>query len=420
MDPVNLTANWKELGAEQLAQLKEEVRLSRDGVTRHGTVTRVPYLPSYSGDKGIDFKHYVSAIESISMSNNDAQVIQAIRKSVTGSAAQVIGILDYTTSKAKIVKQLQTNFGSITDTAASWQKFYAATQSTKESLVEWRTRVHQLYAKTENDSNNDLHLKTKLINGLQNQKLREQVFWKSEDITATEEDLIRLLRKLTEKSSTASTNPSVNTISAEESMKKEIESLRAQVASFTTKSEATEKEKPKDKNGKRHDSNDKEPQKKNDGYQSNGSPRHSFNRNYNSDHNRNDSSRYQYRRPWNNSNHGYHQNRHEYNRNYDSHQHSRENNQDYRRPRNNNNSDYRRPYNNYNNYRRPYNNYGCEDTRSYRHDNNDYRQYDGKQERSLSRSIPYDDKQRGSSPRSTSGDRIHSKRHNDKLTSLNH
>ena len=287
--------------------------------TRHGTVTRVPYLPSYSGDKGIDFKHYVSAIESISMSNNDAQVIQAIRKSVTGSAAQVIGILDYTTSKAEIVKQLQTNFGSITDTAASWQKFYAATQSTKESLVEWRTRVHQLYAKTENDSNNDLHLKTKLINGLQNQKLREQVFWKSEDITATEEDLFRLLRKLTEKSSTASTNPSVNTISAEESMKKEIE-----------------------------------------------------------------------------------------------------NNQDYRRPRNNNNSDYRRPYNNYNNYRRPYNNYGCEDTRSYRHDNNDYRQYDGKQERSLSRSIPYDDKQRGSSPRSTSGDRIHSKRHNDKPTSLNH
>ena len=262
MDPVNLTANWKELGAEQLAQLKEEVRLSRDGATRHGTVTRVPYLPSYSGDKGIDFKHYVSAIESISMSNNDAQVIQAIRKSVTGSAAQVIGILDYTTSKAEIVKQLQTNFGSITDTAASWQKFYAATQSTKESLVEWRTRVHQLYAKTENDSNNDLHLKTKLINGLQNQKLREQVFWKSEDITATEEDLFRLLRKLTEKSSTASTNPSVNTISAEESMKKEIESLRAQVASFTTKSEDTEKEKPKDKNGKRHDSNDKEPQKR--------------------------------------------------------------------------------------------------------------------------------------------------------------
>ena len=242
MDPVNLTANWKELGAEQLAQLKEEVRLSRDGATRHGTVTRVPYLPSYSGDKGIYFKHYVSAIESISMSNNDAQVIQAIRKSVTGSAAQVIGILDYTTSKAEIVKQLQTNFGSITDTAASWQKFYAATQSTKESLVEWRTRVHQLYAKTENDSNNDLHLKTKLINGLQNQKLREQVFWKSEDITATEEDLFRLLRKLTEKSSTASTNPSVNTISTEESMKKEIESLRAQVASFTTKSEDTKKE----------------------------------------------------------------------------------------------------------------------------------------------------------------------------------
>ena len=50
------------------------------------------------------------------MSNNDAQVVQAIRKSVTGSAEQVIGSMDYTTSKAEIVKQLQTNFGSITDT----------------------------------------------------------------------------------------------------------------------------------------------------------------------------------------------------------------------------------------------------------------------------------------------------------------
>ena len=242
MDPIDITAKWKELGAEQLAQLKEEVRLSRDGATRHGTLTRVPYLPSYSGDKGIDFKHYESAIESISMSNNDAQVVQAIRKSVAGSAAQVIGSIDYTTSKAEIVKQLQTNFGSITDTATRWQKFYAATQSTKESLIEWRTRVHQLYAKTENDSNNDLHLKTKLINGLQNQKLREQVFWKSEDITATEEDLFRLLRKLTEKSSTVSTNPSVKPISAGESMKKEIESLRAQVASLITKSEDRKRE----------------------------------------------------------------------------------------------------------------------------------------------------------------------------------
>ena len=72
MDPIDLTANWKELGAEQLVQLKEEVRLSRDGATRHGTVTRVPYLPSYSGDKGIDFKHYESAIESVCMSTNDA------------------------------------------------------------------------------------------------------------------------------------------------------------------------------------------------------------------------------------------------------------------------------------------------------------------------------------------------------------
>ena len=94
-----------------LTQLKEEVRLSRDGATRYGTATRVPYLPSYSGDKGIDFKHYESAIESVSMSNNDAQVVQAIRKSVTGSAAQVIGSMDYTTSKAEIVKQLQDGRG---------------------------------------------------------------------------------------------------------------------------------------------------------------------------------------------------------------------------------------------------------------------------------------------------------------------
>ena len=78
MDPIDITANWKELGAEQLTQLKEEVRLSRDGATRHVTVTRVPYQPSYSGDKGIDFKHYESAIESISMSNNDAQVVDLL------------------------------------------------------------------------------------------------------------------------------------------------------------------------------------------------------------------------------------------------------------------------------------------------------------------------------------------------------
>ena len=97
--------------------------MSRDGATRHGTVTRVPYLSSYSGDKGIDFKHYESAIESA------CPIIMlklSMPKSVTALAAQVIGIMDYTTSKAEIVKQLQTNFGTLTDTAASWQKLYAA------------------------------------------------------------------------------------------------------------------------------------------------------------------------------------------------------------------------------------------------------------------------------------------------------
>ena len=248
--PLDLNADWSDLNDTDMARLREEIRLSRDMRQLQVSNQRIPYLPVFSGDHGIDLDHYLSAVFNISYSNNDQQVIQAIRKSVTGSAEKVISILDYSTSKADILRQLKANFEKVSDTASSWQKFYSATQSSKETIIDWRSRIQDLYKKTGNKNDSDLHLRTKLYTGLYSQKLKDQVLWKYEDDTSSEEDLFRLLRKLTDKSSPIA-SAAITRSEPDQSMIKEIEELRAQVHSLSinSKDKSLDKVKPRRDNG---------------------------------------------------------------------------------------------------------------------------------------------------------------------------
>ena len=191
---VPTSTDWTNLTAEELTQLKEEVRISRE--LRQQTSQRLPYLPIFSGDGGVKFAHYLSAIESSRAS--DQAITNAIRKSVTGSAAKVIESLDYSTSKDELVDQLKVNFQSVTTRTTAWERFYSATQGRAESLVEWRTRLHQLYRNTGTSTHDDGLLKDKLYQGLYNQKWKDLTAFRFEDQQASEADLFKLLRKTTE------------------------------------------------------------------------------------------------------------------------------------------------------------------------------------------------------------------------------
>ena len=155
---------------------------------------------------------------------------QAIRKSVTGTAAKVINILDYTTPLSELISELKKNFQKVTGIATAWQKFYSASQTSKESLTDWRTRVHYLYHMTENKSDTDAHLKTKLFTGLFNNKLKEILLFKYRDDNASEDDLYQLLREESDKLSVIS----ASVMSNEDTLTKKVEDLSKQLTALKT------------------------------------------------------------------------------------------------------------------------------------------------------------------------------------------
>ena len=225
---VPTSTDWTNLTADELTQLKEEVRISRE--LRQQSTQRLPYLPIFSGDGGVKFAHYLSAIESSRAS--DQAITNAIRKSVTGSAAKVIESLDYSTSKDELVDQLKVNFQSVTTRTTAWERFYSATQGRAESLVEWRTRLHQLYRNTGTSTHDDGLLKDKLYQGLYNQRWKDLTAFRFEDEQASEADLFKLLRKTTEAQSAASSNALLDARNQE--LEKQVEALTSKVASLTT------------------------------------------------------------------------------------------------------------------------------------------------------------------------------------------
>ena len=131
---LSLSKDFSNLNQDEYTQVKEELRLSRNILQNQNTGQRIPYLPTFSGDGGIALEHYISAIEAVKPTHSSHLLAQAIRKSVTGTAAKVINILDYTTPLSELISELKKNFQKVTGIATAWQKFYSASQTSKESL----------------------------------------------------------------------------------------------------------------------------------------------------------------------------------------------------------------------------------------------------------------------------------------------
>ena len=234
---VSLPSDKSKLTSEDYARLGEEVLQSRREKQFSGQ--RLPYLPNFTGDGGTDLELYISAIESVKSTHSSQQIAQAIRRSVNGTAAKVINLLDYSATTTELVAELKKNFQRVTDTATTWQKFYAASQTSRESIMDWHIRVQHLYKMTGNRSNTDSHLKTKLYTGLFDKNLKRDVLFKYDDDNATEEDLYKLLLK--RESDKSSSSISAPVVSAEDNTKKELEDLRNQLAAFKTSQKSKKK-----------------------------------------------------------------------------------------------------------------------------------------------------------------------------------
>ena len=359
---VQLEANWSELTDAELTQLKEELRISRELRQGHGS-QRLPYLPSFSGDSGITFSHYQSAIQSIESTNSDQAVVQAIRKSVSGTAAIVVSSQDFSVSKADLIRELKRNFAPVTDTSAAWEKFYSATQSHKETIIDWRTRVQLLHKAT--GGTDPAALKSKLFCGLNDQRLKDLISWKFEDSNSTEADLFELIRKTTERSKSG--RVSTITTGSTAQLEKQVEELTRKVACLTAEKQQPDSDDDRVMNKKKQGSQVYQGIRRDSGSERFDRRNQSHNRPQYYDRRRNygdtRGSSYNFGRD------GFDDRRPYYSMDREQVRPYRNYNEDYRRPYNNNNEEYRRPYSNNNgNYRRPYNNNNGDYRHPYNHD----------------------------------------------------
>ena len=105
----------------------------------HGPLHLVMHLVLY-------WRESVKSLQSLKHDNNT--ILQAIRKSISGTAAKVIGCLPFSSTIDKIIEGLDVSFRELKNDAANWQMFYNARQQKTESIIDWNVRLRDLWKKS--------------------------------------------------------------------------------------------------------------------------------------------------------------------------------------------------------------------------------------------------------------------------------
>ena len=226
MAQVDITGDVQEMSYDDKLRLLEEVRLSRELLKTQQNQARIPHIPSFNGEpKGYDYKYWKGSIEILMPTYSETSILQAIRKSLTGQPAQIVGNMGIDCTLNQVLTALDTAYDPVFDTASAWQDFYSAKQLPKESIVEWHTRLTRLWEMIPDHGDPKQHIKTKLWSGLYSKNIKESSRHKYDDDSVSEREFVTYLRRLVDTKNTRScATVRENT---------EVEDLRAQVVSLT-------------------------------------------------------------------------------------------------------------------------------------------------------------------------------------------
>ena len=111
-----------------------------------------PRLPNFSGDniKG-DVSYSVWKYEVDCLRRDPAQnsslLLQSIRRSVRGTAADVLTYLGQSVTVDEILDKYDVVFGDVLDSEQIMEKFYSAHQDSKENIAVWGCRIEDILSK---------------------------------------------------------------------------------------------------------------------------------------------------------------------------------------------------------------------------------------------------------------------------------
>ena len=145
-------------------------------------VTPVPKLPTFSGDGKGDFPYKQWKYQVRCLINdpryNDNSVLQAIRQSVRGTAANFLVCLGENIELEVLLDKFDSMFGNVYSSGQLFQQFYSAEQKANEEIVAWGCRIQQLLAQLKESEmipNDQELLRSKFFSGITNKDLREAI-----------------------------------------------------------------------------------------------------------------------------------------------------------------------------------------------------------------------------------------------------
>lgn len=215
---VDISGPLGDLTPEQLEQLRAEVNVSRE--LRNQTRSK-PMLPHFSGEsqpvKGsVTFRVWRHAVMGLQADGGYGEyvLIDAIRRSLSGQAAQVLTSLDYAATSIQVMEALELAYGDVSDDMVTWQHFYNARQLKGESLISWYTRLQELLreasrGETLSDSKKMNMMKSQLWTYLYDASLREAARHKFDDSNVEVAGLFKYLRQCHEAKHLPETAPRV-------------------------------------------------------------------------------------------------------------------------------------------------------------------------------------------------------------------
>jgi len=128
----------KEMGT-QLSEGKSETKLS---------LVQPPRVPVFSGDKSdVSFLLWKNEVLFLKQTETEHMVLQAVRRSVKGTAAEVLLHLGGNASLEQVLTKFEVLFEDVLTAEQLLEAFYSAKQTPKESVAAWGCRLEELVDK---------------------------------------------------------------------------------------------------------------------------------------------------------------------------------------------------------------------------------------------------------------------------------
>ncbi len=163
-------------------------------------------LSNFSGDRGakgeVSFDQWRFEVRALTRDKiyHEGLVLQAIQRSVRGSAAEILMTLGETVTVETILEKFDHLFGNVLPAEVVLEQFYGSRQKSEESVASWACRLEDLLAQVSRKQTVSLSkeavqgmLRTKFYSGLHT-GIRDKVRHKFDNESATYDDLLVLAR----------------------------------------------------------------------------------------------------------------------------------------------------------------------------------------------------------------------------------